>query len=310
MPNHDIKQKTNHEASMKSFMKSPNLLFLAIIMGNAHVAYATEVDNFTDRNIPLKDSRELLNLKMQTDIDSLIEKTNSRFNCEDNFKKAKEYFYKSLNQKVGGTLWSRYELEVSKDPEIDKRTISRKHSIYNHLNLENGLALYIADFGSVVNIGNNLVGTDKLGHFLGIGKIYFNQMRNKHKTIEEVLRLGEKSEKTIFGSFTTGIFSYGDLVSNYEGLIFFQNLFSGKNPYILCKNGELSKLRGFDWLDYVNDAWDESINCSTYASKKIAQKVRKGIKENVSPEAKCPLVDLNPETIRRYSTLPFKILNH
>ena len=279
-------------------------------MANAHVAYATEVDNFTDRNIALKDSREFLNLKMQNDIDSLIEKTNSRFNCEDNFQKTKEYFYNSLNEKVGGTLWSKYELEVGKDPEVEKRTITREHSIYKHLNPKNGFALYLADFGSVVNIGNNLVGTDKLGHFLGIGKIYFNQMRKKHKTIEDVLKMGEKSEKTIFGNSTTGIYSYGDLVSNYEGLIFFQNIFNGKNPYILCKKGELSKLRDFDWLDYVSDAWDESINCSTYSSTQVAKKVREGIRENVSADAKCPIVDLNPKTISRYSTIPIKVLNY
>jgi hypothetical protein len=168
----------------------------------------------------------------------------------------------------------------------------------------------MGNLGSVVNIGNNLVGTDKLGHFLGIGKSYFNRMKNYHQTLKQVMEYGENSEDKYFGGTTTGVHSFGDLVSNYEGLIFWQSLFGGENPLIKCQEGVLIKNKSFDWMDYITDAWDESINCSTFRNEKINQKVMAGIRDNVTPFTSCPIVKLSKKTIKRYSLTPLKILNN
>lgn len=272
-----------------------------------HSLWATEVDNFTDRDFPLTDSRDVLNLKMNEIIAQSIEKTNRKYDCEVNPANSKERFYKTLEQKTGGFFWAKYENDVVADPAIDKRYLKTKDSIYRNLNFANGFALYFAKLGAIVNIGNNLVGTDKLGHFIGIGKIYFDRMRNKQWTLKEVMGYGNKTEDTFFGSTTTGVFSYGDLVANYEGLLFWQNFFDGNDSYIKCVEGNLIQQRAFDWLDYVTDGWDESINCSDFRNEYIKQKVYKNI--STTSAGKCPAQSLQPQTIQRYSTTPVKILN-
>ncbi|MGZ3790251.1 MAG: hypothetical protein ACXVLQ_17090, partial [Bacteriovorax sp.] len=259
--------------------------------------------------LPLKVAREILNQKMQSNIDENIEQANFHYDCEKDFKKAEEYFYTNLNDKIGGYLWAKYELEIDQDTEIEKRHFNREQSIYKFLTPTDGIVLYMAKLGSVVNIGNDLVGTDKLGHFIGVGKSYFDRIRNYHQSLKQVMEYGESSEDSYFGDASTGIHSFGDLVSNYEGLLFWQNLFGGEHPMIKCQDGVLIRRKLFDWMDYISDAWDESINCSTYRNEKIRQKVIAGIKDNVSPTATCPLVKLSEETINRYSKTPVKILN-
>jgi hypothetical protein len=64
------------------------------------------------------------------------------------------------------------------------------------------------------------------------------------------------------------------------------------------------------WLDYITDAWDESINCNTYRNERIKLKVEEGIKDNTFATATCPVVKLSTKTIERYSDTPTKILNY
>lgn len=284
------------------------LTFLALfVLQFPLVSRATEVDNFTDRDVPLNDSRQALNSKMNELMAQELEKTNNKYDCTENLIRAQEHFYKNLNREIGGFVWAKYENEVNADPSIDKRYVKTRNSIYRDLNFINGFAFYLARLGTIVNIGDNLVGTDKLGHFIGIGKTYFDWMRNKDRTLKEVMEYGRHTEETFFGSSTTGIFSYGDLVANYEGLLFWQSIFEGPSPYLKCVHGILVQQREFDWLDYVNDAWDESINCSDFRNEKIRMKVYKNI-SNTSA-GKCPVVPFQSETIKRYSHTPVKILN-
>ncbi len=285
-------------------------VFVFLVLQFCQVLLATEVDNFTDRDVPLKDSRVVLNLKMQTSINKYIEQTNLSYNCETALRNTKEYFYESLNKEIGGYLWSKYELEIDRDNDVEKRHLEKSQSIYKYLTVADGFALYVARLGSVLNVGGFLVGTDKIGHFIGVGKSYFSKMKNNHLSLRDVMRYGEKSERTYFGILSTGIFSYGDLVSNYEGLLYWQNLFDGENPLVKCVDGRLVNGKDFDWLDYITDAWDESINCSVYRNEKIKQKVSDGIKDSTSANMSCPLIKLSKETIERYSDTPTKILNN
>src|SRR5262249_11830856 len=67
-----------------------------------------------------------------------------------------------------------------------------------------------------VKVNGVLVGTDKLGHFVGQGRKYYQRWLKSH----DEARAAQQSaytERAIFGSKTTGVYSNGDLVSNYEG---------------------------------------------------------------------------------------------
>ncbi len=73
------------------------------------------------------------------------------------------------------------------------------------------------------------------------------------------------------------MYSHGDLAANYKGMIFWRNLttkyYATKNPYIKCIDEQFVLVRTFDWRDYVDQAWDEGINCNKYKNSSIQKKV-------------------------------------
>ena len=68
----------------------------------------------------------------------------------------------------------------------------------------------------------------------------------------------------MYGMETTGVRSFGDLAANFGGMGFYRDLLYGPNPFLRCIGGRYSRVRAFDWADYVNSAWDEAINCSEF----------------------------------------------
>ena len=78
-------------------------------------------------------------------------------------------------------------------------------------------------------------GTDKLVHFHNIGEAYYRMYRELRDTglsreaayqqvIQHYKDGGILSEKGMLGTFTTGIFSNGDLAANHAGFKFYENL--------------------------------------------------------------------------------------
>ena len=132
--------------------------------------------------------------------------------------------------------------------------------------------------------------------------------------IDQALEWGRQQEAGKFGYSTTGIFSFADLVANFNGLRFwnkvllketdplkgaFANFFD--RPYITCdiqiidsiKNRIIVKAWEFntrlDMSDFVDGVWDEGNNCNSYDDPIIEEKVSARIK-NVSPDFSCPLI--------------------
>ncbi len=121
--------------------------------------------------------------------------------------------------------------------------------------------------GEIVRIGG-----DKLDHFFSEGFKYHDLLVREGRTIEEVLRLGEWWERTKFGLQVSGVFSNADLVANYEGLRFYNTLFSGGDGHAplvewIRRSGEAPRirtLRPFDLREWVNPYWDEVTNPSAF----------------------------------------------
>ena len=81
------------------------------------------------------------------------------------------------------------------------------------------------------------------------------------------MKYGESTETGYFGAMTTGVHSYGDLVSNYQGMQFWIDLL-GKyghvdQPFVQCVDNKWKMMKEFRWERYVDAGWDESINCNT-----------------------------------------------
>ncbi len=153
------------------------------------------------------------------------------------------------------------------------------------------------------------MGTDKFEHFMGSGLRYFKKYYLGNKNIQEVLAMGKDLEDGMMGTITTGVFSYADLSANFNGMRFWNHLLQknddilGENlgPYLECQNEKWVQVKDFNWLDYVDQSFDEAINCNKYRNASLMEKVKKRIhliekKENVT--LPCPLDPEKLETLR------------
>jgi hypothetical protein len=105
------------------------------------------------------------------------------------------------------------------------------------------------------------------------------------------------------------VYSYADLAANIDGFYFWQNMTRGVKPFIVCRQGQWIQEVGFNWKKYVNDAWDEGINCSDYDAS-IKEGVLKNIRTVLSAKGykakKCPLFSEKCVSLReRYKSTPF-----
>jgi hypothetical protein len=262
---------------------------------------ATEVDSFTRRYMKITDSAERLNRSFNKSLLMAIEKHNKK----TKYKSCKpKKLFKYINKLMGGSTWSKYEVEIEKNKSFDKLTLKRKESIYKDIGWRLGAGLHLAnlgpvDLGSLIKIGSHIVGTDKLGHFIGIGWQYYEKAYLNGNGIIAALDYGEKTEIGFFGLKTTGVYSYGDLMANYEGMKFWRSVigekFNTSEPYVKCENNRYVQVKQFDWLDYVDDSWDEGVNCNTYKNSKykklVQERLRNLEKEHVGLRFQCPVRD-------------------
>jgi hypothetical protein len=85
------------------------------------------------------------------------------------------------------------------------------------------------ELASTIKMFDAQFGTDKIAHFFQEGYDYFEKYKkelNKGSTINQATRKaiesGQKSERGIYGTIISGVYSNGDLAANYVGLKFYQ----------------------------------------------------------------------------------------
>jgi hypothetical protein len=289
---------------------------------------AAEIDSVTPRSIKLDNSitaiNEIINRRIQEGIKNANEYKEyleelDMFVEEDNYCD-EEILYTELRKAIFqsySTAWGLkgYQLDLQLRTLLSRQSysLSLKGSIYRDIDYLEGFSLNLKELSDVVNINGHLVGLDKLGHFFAEGWQYFELTHYEGKDIEQAIEWGRQQEAGKYGYTTTGIFSFSDLVANFNGWRFWNkvllreddplkgklaNFFS--RPYITCnlqvaasiKNMKVVKAwefnSRFDLSDYIDGAWDEGNNCNSYDDPFIEEKVRKRIKE-VDPDFECPL---------------------
>lgn len=121
----------------------------------------------------------------------------------------------------------------------------------------------------------------------------YYQKELEGRSLHDILQIGVKEEEGGYGLMASGIKSYGDLTANYSGYLFWKNLTEGSNPYIKCEGNQWKQVRQFNWGDYVNPFWNESVNCSGFNDKKTEKafdkKVRALQKAKKQTLLTCPL---------------------
>lgn len=269
-------------------------LFFAFLTLSVHIQ-ASEIDSFTGRYETLQSLDQaqpapvdVIDEITQKKLLAAIEQANQNGrNCDVNA------LHKAVRDRLSGpkfldveAVYGRLEgvvdmggSEESQYP-IERTVTHKNESIYQDFSVYEApaLATHVASTFAYKHpkYGKLLIGADKLGHFFGQGYSY--HIMSKQKGISATLSWGDRSEKGSMGLTTTGVYSYGDLTANYEGMKFWDRLVQkagGKGPYVLCQDGHWTsnEKMPFTWQDYLVPGMDEGLNCSTYRNASLTEKV-------------------------------------
>ncbi|MBF0207807.1 MAG: hypothetical protein HQK53_13060 [Oligoflexia bacterium] len=255
--------------------------FLALVIGIiTTVSMATEVDSFTQRYSGMRDSLSELDRICEEFILRALEKANSEAPGDE-----EELYDIAYKMFAGGWFWGNFETYIKETDRLDKRTIDRKDSIYSDLSFRQSFPMFLASLGAIYDIGGVIVGSDKFGHYFEEGYKYYVETFVEGKGVESALAIGEGEENGFFGMATTGIYSYGDLYANFQGMRFWKdfapNPFNSQSlvgPYVIMGGDGKWKLNAnhkFSWKDYIDPGWDEGINCNKYFDASYLEKINK-----------------------------------
>ena len=231
------------------------------VTGLPAAATAYETDQFTNRDVPIADSTELLNRKMNETIEEIV----------DGWKKGHDELavVSAIYHKIGGHHWvDKLERWAMKSDEVEKLETPRYDSVFSNLPLYAVRVTKFFGVGKTFRLNDQLIGSDKIGHFLSQGRKYYKRYRRSGSEAQA----GERSaytERALFGRMTTGSYSNADLVANYEGHRFYRSLFEddivpGKPAILRWENDRWVIQRHFDWSDHVNEYWDEALNINHF----------------------------------------------
>ncbi|MEE4279689.1 MAG: hypothetical protein V2I82_14580 [Halieaceae bacterium] len=285
---------------------------------------AAEIDSVTTRRIPLDDSRAAINAIINARLRAGVDNANQRHadiaDLESQEFCDEEHLYLQLRRAIFDSFlpgWGLggYDLDRQLREALTATSYSLmlEDSIYRDISYLEGFSLRLKELSDVVRVDDHLLGVDKLGHFFAEGWEYFERTQQNGRTLEEAMRWGSRQEAGKYGYATTGIFSFADLVANFNGFRFWRAVLGEDDdpllgpignwftqPYVVCKTRIIESLRHrkivkswvlrreFNISDYIDGAWDEGNNCNSYADPMIEQKVADRIGA-VSPSYRCPV---------------------
>ena len=252
-------------------------LILLIIMLNL-TAFAGEVDQYLAWNrLPNDESRylnQLFNIEIQAALAD-INKNHKDCSCAEAAGRILKHFGIGLNTPLEKMLKNSNEIDKSPDDKTHiseryKRSIFRRELPYENIELYQDYSLEM-QIDEVVNVGGIYFGLDKLTHFTASGYLYYKiynlaveQLGSDEAAIQMAISMGVYGEKNVLGKIPSGVFSYADLESNYQGFQLAMDLCKN-GPAHLKRTGKGWELEGlFDLRNYVNPFWDEAYNTSYY----------------------------------------------
>jgi len=284
-------------------MKSGMILACAVIMvGFGSSAQCAETDQYTGREVVLKDSRDIINQRVNEIIQRNVRKWRGPRNDFE--------FSKHVRTSLEGFLGlRRFNFWLRANPEVEFFSNCDK-SIYRNIPFYKSLIPVARIVSGTVVVNGNRIGLDKFSHMFTVGWSAYKRYVTKGE--REANEYGVRTERGYLGLGVSGVFSNADLVANYEGRQFYRSLSEdgvvpGK-PALISWNGDRPSVqRAFDIADHVTPYFDEALNTSQYL-KSIKAKVLKNLRKfcakyQENPEYWEISPELDSELAARYSDL-------
>lgn len=243
-------------------------LFMALTFAEA--SFCAETDQYMTWGIELEDSADALDAYINEQAAVFLERANRRKKPVDSCEELTSEFYLYLFQ---GLHASRIRKWLQSSEEVDRYPDkSLSFFQYQRASIYKGLAFpYILPMARTVRVGDVYLGIDKIGHFFGFGRRYFQRYlrlrdagADEHEAVERTVRVGIAHESSIVGRLSDGVFSHGDMEANYQGLVMARDCCEGENPYFRQDEGDWILVRPFDMRRYITPDFDESYNNSHY----------------------------------------------
>jgi hypothetical protein len=241
----------------------PCALLGLILLIEVQLCMAYETDQFSNRLEPIKDATPLLDEKVNQSIEKVVAEWKGP---RDDWK-----FITAIYHDIGGHHWvDKIERWAMKSPEIEHLQTSRRDSIYQGHPFWATRVAGIFGVGPTIKVNDQLIGSDKMGHFLSQGRKFYRRY-SRSELESQAAEHSAYTERALFGQMTTGVYSNADLVANYEGFLFYRSLFeddiiAGKPAILIWQENEWVIDRPFTWADHVNEYWDEALNINHYDS--------------------------------------------
>jgi hypothetical protein len=238
-----------------------SLAVVALAVAAPQSAFAYETDQHSNRDEDIADSTDVLNREVNRSITGITA----------GWRKGHDELavVNAIYHDIGGLHWvDKLERWAMKSPEVEKLQTPRYDSVFSDKPFWATRVTSLFGTGRTIRVNNQLIGTDKIGHFVSQGRKYYRRYR-KSGSEEQAAERAAFTERAIFGRMSNGIYSNADLVANYEGHRFFRSLFEdgivpGKTAILRWENGGWVVQRPFDWADHVNEYWDEALNNNHY----------------------------------------------
>lgn len=261
-----------------------------LILGCTLSLQAAEVDQFTNSGSSLRDSSDVISAQINHYISqSLITLNAEGKGCDEDklYNELQKYLQNHMNGEI---------VDYIKDSnQIDKYSLTPAQSIYRKWTMWDGFVLGRPGAASsalamspLIKVGNQVIGVDKLEHLFDRGFAYFKDFYLDKESIEDTLINGIWWEKALYGGkkWGTGVFSYGDLAANFNGLRFWNDILGNHRdllgrkvaPYVACESNSWVQKNRVDITKYIDASYDETINCSKFTTERTAGKVLKELK--------------------------------
>lgn len=254
-------------------------------------ALAFESDQLTSRVNPPDDALYAANAYASALLHQAAVRTNRLTRCVLNESRTRDELARQVHRVMGGRDYvpprgsqppmgyGAYATWLETGP-VDRDSHAERDDLYAEVRM--GDSAILAAFGpsSTVRLGTWLLGVDKIDHFWIQGYDYYRRSRQGSEPTRAV-DWGTRTERGIWGLWTTGVFSYADLAANYDGMLFYTGLLTEGSVMQRDSEGCVMMDRPFNWGAWIDWRYDEVLNPSVYRAG-MEEALREGLEQRAN----------------------------